>query len=74
MWFGKRIRPSGLFPAAQTVLEQRWYFSELLVDRRRSVDNPLGLVLSMGKQASSHQEDVSPAPQVVRWHGPSEFS
>ena len=38
-----RIRPSGLFPSAQKVLQQRWYFSELLVARRRSVDKRLGL-------------------------------
>ena len=32
------IRPSGLFPAAQNVLQQRRYFSELLVARPRSVE------------------------------------
>ena len=34
--------PSGLFPAAQKVLQQRWYISEPLVARRCSVDKPLG--------------------------------
>ena len=43
MRFGERIRPSGLFPVAPKVLQQRWYFSELLIVHRRSVDKPLGL-------------------------------
>ena len=37
-----RIHPSGTLTAAQKVLQQKWYFSELLVARRRSVDKPLG--------------------------------
>ena len=38
-----RTGPSGLFSAAQNVLQQRRYFSELLVARQRSFDKPLGL-------------------------------
>ena len=38
-----RICSSGLFPAAQNVLQQRRYFSELLVARQCSVDKPFGL-------------------------------
>ena len=38
-----RTRPSGLFPEAQNVLQQRRYFSELLVARPHSVDKRLRL-------------------------------
>ena len=42
--FGERIRPSGLLQGLlQKVLQQRWYFAEPLVARRRSVGKPLGL-------------------------------
>ena len=34
---------TGAITAAQKVLQQRWYFSESLVARGRSVDKPLGL-------------------------------
>ena len=35
--------PLRTLTVAQKVLQQRWYFSEPLVARRRSVDKPLGL-------------------------------
>ena len=38
-----RIRPSGALTAAQKVLQQRWYFPEMLVARQHSVGKPLGL-------------------------------
>ena len=34
---------TGTLTGAQKGLQQRWYFSEPLVARRRSIDKPLGL-------------------------------
>ena len=39
-----RIRPAGSLTATQKVFQQRWYFSEPLLARQRSVDKPLGLL------------------------------
>ena len=66
MWFGERIRPSGLFPAAaQKVLQRRWYFPEPLVARRRSVDKPLGL--PCGAYAMTRGANVWAEPKKKAW-------
>ena len=39
----ERTRPSGLLQGLRKSSSKRWYFSEPLVARRRSVNKPLGL-------------------------------